>query len=176
MSDRLTLEQLRETDEFKNLTEKQRFFVETYVAGGLDNGHYDPITATRNAYPACKNEEVARVMSYSLLQTPKIVAVLNMHFARTPNEAFLVTLDRAIRNKRLSIAQFKAMELKARLMGFKSHQPDAHHGSVHVIPEEVIARDKAERKKRRKPGRPKKFDTPEPLPVETPRFSRPKHV
>jgi len=121
-SKRLTLEELQMTPEYQRLTRKQQLFVATYVAGGLLDGQYDAVEATRTAYK-CKTVENARVMSYSLLQNIHIVEVLNRHFNVEPIEEFLRTLDRAIQNKKLTQAQISALYLKARILGFDSKLP-----------------------------------------------------
>lgn len=148
MSNRLTLEQLKETLEYQQLTQKQRLFCATYIAGGLLDGNYDPVAATRTAYQA-RTPEIARIMSYSIMQNIRIVAVLNRHFGRTPTEAFMLILDRAIRNKKLTVAQLGALRLKCEMMGLptilgRNHPPreDA----------EKIAKDDRRQRKSKKPA------------------------
>ena len=134
---RLTLDELRETEEFRILTQKQKLFVAHYC-GGLTSGDYDEIAATLAAYH-CKTREVARVMSYSLMNNIKIVAALNRHFNEEPLAAFVKQLDRAIRNKKLTPSQFNALKLKADLMGFGAKLP----GVGHRAPEQAIERAEA---------------------------------
>src|ERR1035437_7609524 len=98
---RMSLAELRETSEFQVLTQKQQLFVATYCDFGLSTGRYDAVEATRVAY-VCRSAEVARVMSYSLMQNIRIVAVLNRHFQMEPIEEFMVQLNRAINNKKLT--------------------------------------------------------------------------
>jgi hypothetical protein len=149
VSKRVPIERLRETDEFENLTLCQKLFIETYIASGVELGVYDQITATQTAYK-CKNQEVARVMSYALMTNRRIVAVLNLHFAREPLAVFLETLDRAIKNKKLTLAQFKALALKARILGFESRLPGVNDRASSVIPPDVIEAEKVARKDKRK--------------------------
>jgi hypothetical protein len=73
---------------------------------------------------ACKEWETARRMSYGLLKNLKIVAVLNLHFLPEPLERFIVVLNRAIRNKKLTNAQFRALQLKAEVLGFLTTSPE----------------------------------------------------
>lgn len=112
MSERLTLDQLRKTSEFLRLTSKQQLWISTYVENA-----YDPIFATQTAYH-CKNAESARIMSYGLMANPKIIAALNAHFNLDPRAEFLRELDRAIVDKKFTPAQFKALQLKAQVLGY----------------------------------------------------------
>ena len=111
--ERMPLAELELTQEYQRLTPKQKLWVSTYCASGILDGVYDSVAATNVAY-RCKSMEVARIMSYSLMQNIRIVAVLNRHFNTTPIEAFLVQVDRAILNKNLSTSQLGA--LKSRLI------------------------------------------------------------
>ena len=121
-STRMPLAELETIQEYQRLTPKQRLFVATYCEGGLTTGTYDPIAATRTAYE-CKSVEVARIMSYSLMQNIRIVAVLNRHFGTDPIESFVVMIDRAINNKKLTVAQVQALRLKADVMGYRTSLP-----------------------------------------------------
>lgn len=152
LSNRLTLEQLRETEEFQRLTQKQQLWVATYCQGGLVDGNYDAIAATRTAYE-CKNPESARVLSYSISTNPKILAALNRHFNRTPTEEFLLQLDRAISNKRLTMAQVEILRLKCNLLGIKNRLPVLKEGNQGVIPPDVLKAEKESKKAdKKKPG------------------------
>jgi hypothetical protein len=154
---RMPVEELRLTPEFQRLTPKQQLFVATYCGGGAADGVYDAIHATRTAY-ACKSPEVARIMSYSLLQNIRIVAILNRHFNREPIEDFLVILDRAIQNKKLTVAQIQALKLKCEIMGFANRLPDGNH--IGVVPPDVLEASKEARKAKRKS--PEKAPKPDP--------------
>ena len=163
MADRekLTLTEVEQTQEYQQLTPKQRLFVATYCDGGLRNGVYDPVFATQIAYK-CKNPESARVMSYALMGNIKIVAALNRHFNAEPIEQFIVEVDRAIRNKSLSIAQLQALKLKADLLGFSARLPGVNNTPTGVIPPDVLAATKEARKAKRKRGERKPPLSPAP--------------
>ena len=162
MSSRLTLEQIKGTQEYSILTGKQQMFAETYIKSGIDTGTYDPIFATMQAYK-CKSRENARVMSYSLMANIRIVAVLNRHFNREPIEAFLIQIDHAIRNKKLTIAQLSALKLKGDILGYTSRLPGTSGLPTGVIPPDVIEADKAARKaKRKKPEKAERAPKAEP--------------
>ena len=162
-SKRLTLEELESTQEYQRLTQKQQLFVATYIEGGLLDGQYDAIAATRTAYK-CKSAEVARIMSYSILANIRIVEVLNRHFNVEPIEEFLRTLDRAIRNKKLTQAQISALHLKARILGFDSKLPDK--GSFAGVIEKVVE----ESKRKKKPVEPAEVKDPAPSPFSNRKF------
>jgi len=115
--------ELEKLPECQHLTKKQKLFVAEYCESGLVTGNYDPVAATQTAYE-CKTPEVARIMSYALMSSVKIIAVLNRHFGTEPIEQFMVTLDRAITNKKLTMAQILALRLKAEIQGFTSRLPD----------------------------------------------------
>src|ERR1035437_5866649 len=121
-SKRMPLDDLRKTHEYTRLTPKQKMFVDSYCAGGSVDGKYDAVSATNSAYK-CKSDEVARVMSYSLLANINIVAVLNRHFGTEPIDSFLATLDRAVRNSKLTLAQLGALQLQCAVMGFGTKIP-----------------------------------------------------
>lgn len=156
MDDRkkLSLTELEQTQEYQQLTPKQRLFVATYCDGGIRNGVYDPVSATQMAYK-CKTPESARVMSYALMGNIRIIAALNRHFNAEPIEQFLVEVDRAIRNKHLSVAQLQALKLKADLLGFSARLPGVNNTPTGVLPPDVVAATKEARKANRKKPTPK---------------------
>jgi phage-related baseplate assembly protein len=131
----MTLEELQKTREFQQLTPKQRLFVSAYCDFGLSSGDYDSVEAAHIAY-ATRNKEVARVMSYSLLQNFRIIEVLNLHFGMTPNEEFLVQLNRAIRNKKVTPSQVQALRVKCDFLNIGSRIPYENHAST--VPQRVI--------------------------------------
>ena len=150
---RLTLEQIKDTQEYSILTGKQQLWCETYIRSGIDTGTYDPILATQTAY-ICKSRENARVMSYSLMANIRIVAVLNRHFNREPIEEFLIQVDRAIQNKKLSVAQLNALKLKGDILGYTTRLPGTNNFPAGTIPPDVTAATQAAKKAaRKKPGR-----------------------
>jgi hypothetical protein len=164
MSERLNLVELERTAEYQKLTQKQQLFVATYCQGGLVDGRYDAVSATLLAYN-CKSPEVARIMSYTLMQNIRIIAALNRHFGTTPIEAFLQTLERAIHNKNISLAQIEALRMKCNILGYENRLP-TRHKSAHSITEGVRA-ESAPKKPKKAPA----VKKPEPAePVK-----RPKH-
>lgn len=151
---RLTLDEVKATQEYSILTGKQQLFTETYIAGGIGTGTYDPIEATMTAY-SCKSKENARVMSYSLMANIRIVAVLNRHFNREPLEEFLIQVDRAILNKKLSVANLNALKLKADILGYGARLPGVGGTATGTLPPDVVDATKAAKKAaRKKPVRP----------------------
>lgn len=117
MPERKSLEEIRETPEFKQLTQKQQLFLATYVSNG-----YDAVAATRTAY-AVRSAENARVLSYAMLGNIRIIAVLNIHFGTTPTEELLAAIDRAIRNKKITLAQVYALRTKLDVLGISTRLP-----------------------------------------------------
>ena len=147
--ERMPLAELELTQEYQRLTPKQKLFVSNYVAGGILDGVYDSVASCNVAY-RCKSVEVARIMSYSLMQNIRIVAVLNRHFNTTPIEAFLIQVDRAILNKNLTTAQLGALKVKADLLGYAARLPSVDRQGVGIIPPDVLEAEKKKRKRTRK--------------------------
>jgi len=156
---RMSMEELRTTREYARLTERQKMFIETYCSAGLVDGKYDAVVATLLAYK-CKDAEVARIMSYSLMANIRIVAVLDRHFGETPVESFLKTLERAIHNKKLTIAQLQALRLKCDIMGFASGIPRGNFGT-----HDLTNRPSAAQPGASKPKKPKKTASKTPPPA-----------
>lgn len=149
-SKRLPFAEIRETAEFQRLTPKQQLFIEHYIEGGMFDGHYDVVAATRTAYE-CKKPETARIMSYAMMANIRIIAVLNLHFNAEPVEEFLRLLDRAIYNKKLTIAQMEALRLKSDILGLVSRVPGKQR-ALGTLPQSVIeAEDENKKAKPRKP-------------------------
>jgi hypothetical protein len=146
-SKRLSTQELAQTPEYQKLTAKQKLFVLTYVAGGIDCGEYDEVNATWTAYK-CKTQENARIMSYAMMQNIRIVAAINRHFNASPTEEFMENLDRAIRNKNLTMAQLGALKLKCDLLGIKTKLPTEHATLTPQI--EAVAEDEKVEKKKKK--------------------------
>jgi len=117
MTERTSLSEIEKTPEYKKLRRKQKLFVATYIQSGIDTGTYDATGSVLASY-ACADWETARRMSYGLLKNVKIAEVLNLHFSLTPRERFIASLNRAIRNKKLTMAQFRALQQKAESLGF----------------------------------------------------------
>lgn len=112
---KMSLAELEQRPEYLRLTERQMLFVSTFIADD-QIGHYDPERAVLAAYK-CKSRESARVMAYSQMQNPRIIDVLNIYFGRDASAAFLEEVNRAIRNRKLTLAQMEAMMLKSRILG-----------------------------------------------------------
>lgn len=157
---RMPLDELQKRSEYHRLTEKQKLFVATYCAGGLETGNYDPVTATYFAY-ACKSREVARVMSYAIMENIRIVAVLNLHFNTEPIEDFLATIDKAISNKKLTNAQLQALRLKCDVLGFATRSIPGEHAPAGVIPHDVVLETRRVRKEKLKAEKPEKPPKPD---------------
>ena len=115
LTTRLPLEEVQKTPEYARLTPKQRLWISTYIESGMALGEYDGILATRTAF-ACRNQENARIMSYSLLENIHIIEVLNIHFRLDPIAAFGKIIDRAIANKKISMSQIQALRIKCELL------------------------------------------------------------
>lgn len=112
-----TLQELSETSEFHNLTDKQKMFVSTFISNG-----YNKIHAIRTAYQ-CKNDLSAKVMSYSVMNTFAVTMVLAIHFGDEPVDTFLKHIARSIRKGRIKPEQLALYKLYAEVSGWR-------HGTV----------------------------------------------
>lgn len=139
---------LLDMPEYQRLTKKQQLFVDAYCnRNGSPDGKFDPVSATMVAYQ-CKNRNVARVMSYGLMQNVRIIEVLNRFFKRTPPQEFIISLDRAIRNKHLSNAQVQALRMKCAVLGFANRLPHSHTAPVNADKDAPEIKKPARKKKR----------------------------
>lgn len=162
MGTRLTVDQIRDTQEYAVLTGKQQMFVTTYIQAGLDTGVYDAVAATQIAY-TCKTREIARVMSYALIENIRIVAVLNRHFNKEPLAQFVEQVDRAIRNRKLTTAQIQALKLKGDILGYTTRLPGTDNFPLGgAIPPAILKANAAARKAARKKPEPKTSKSPKP--------------
>ena len=154
----MPLEELKKTVEFQLLTQRQQMYVSTYVETGMSLGRYDDEAAIRMAY-RCSTDESVRVMRYALRRSVRVIDVLNLHFGRNATEAFLVDVNRAIRNKKLTIAQVEAMILKSKILGIGSALSQKHISRT-------LKKSRAERKKLKRAL--KVEEPPAPVMPETP--------
>lgn len=129
--DTMPLELLRLTPEWKKATERQQLMVESYIASGGDK-----VFAVMSAYRV-KDRETARKMQYDSFSRPAVVAILNLYHRVTPRDAFLRDVERAVRNRKLTVAQIRALELQARLNGWERPEGLPHsNGYVSSEPDE----------------------------------------
>ncbi len=122
IKERLPLEQLAQERCYLDLTPKQQKLVKTFIES---NGNR--ILAVTTAYDV-KNAEVARVLSYEVFANPKIIACLAIYFQDDPLDVFKREVERAWRNRRLSVAQVQAMKIYCDLNGWGSGSLPNLHG------------------------------------------------
>ena len=98
----------------------------------------------------------------------RIIAVLNRHFNREPIEDFIIQVDRAIHNKKVSQAQVWALKLKGDVLGYTTRLPGTPNFPAGTIPNDVVEATAAARKAaRKKPApRPTKPEPPWEFAVE----------
>ena len=182
---RMPLEELVRTVEYSRLTPKQQLWISTYIeSGALDERNYDAIFATRTAYN-CRTEEVARVMSYSILDNVRVIAVLNLHFGADPLDAFLKTCERAAMNRRTTAVQMQILKIMAEAKGYISKLPvypgtnasivmptHLKKGAPEPKPEETEPKEPIENKKvkQRKPRKKSEKPVEEPDPMTGPSY------
>jgi hypothetical protein len=111
--ERIALEDLVQTSQFKLLTPQQQDFVTAYVKSGVDSGTYDGLGACTAAYKPA-SLKIAGVMVAQIMGNSKVKKVLDLHFGRTPQEAFLLELEKTIQHS-TGDAKVRAQELYARL-------------------------------------------------------------
>jgi hypothetical protein len=110
---KLTLPELKLTREFLSLTPKAQAFVLAY----LENG-YNATQATLSAYD-CKDEFTASKFAYQLMGRASIVVVLSLHFADSPEDAFLQHVWRLILKGRIDQATASAIRTYAAMLNLK---------------------------------------------------------
>jgi hypothetical protein len=123
-NERLTLEQLHETQCFIGLTSKQKRLVEAFVESNGDK------TASVLAAYAVKNARNAQILASQVFASPAVVACLATYYQDDPLESFKAEVRRAYHNKKLTVAQVRAMTLHADLNGWGSASlpKDSLHG------------------------------------------------
>jgi hypothetical protein len=119
---RMNAMDLAQTVEFRHLSPKMAKWILTYVQRFLEAGVLDPIAATKASY-VCKTDESTRTLGCQLLANPKIILVLNRFFGTTPEQAFLKQVQNAIYNRKLTIAQIRALELQCQVLGLANGFP-----------------------------------------------------
>jgi len=120
--ERLSLAQLRAEQCFLDLTPRQKKMIEVFVESDGDK-----VLAVTTAYTP-KSAEVARVMSYELFESPKVIACLTAYFQDDPMDVFKRAVRRAMTRKRLTVAQVTAMKLYCDLNGWGSKSLPNTHG------------------------------------------------
>ncbi len=127
----MTPEEFVLTFEYRHLTPKMQEWISTYLQGFLDTGKFDVLAATKAAY-VCKNDESTRVLGYQITGNPKIILALNRFFGVTQKDLFLKQLERAIYDKKITLAQIRALELAAHANGWTTGLP--RHQDLRVKP------------------------------------------
>jgi len=77
---RLTLAEIERRPEFQELRPKQKLFCLSYLRSGVDTGTFDAVFAASTAYDATSRPENFRLISYELLESPRIKKVLALYF------------------------------------------------------------------------------------------------
>jgi hypothetical protein len=119
LTGRLSLDQLSETVEFRQLTPKQQLWLATYTQCFIDTGVFDPVAASVTAYD-CGSAEVARITGYKVLANSKIILALNRFFGDSPEEAFLKLVERALYSRKISPSRIAALKLYSDLKGWSA--------------------------------------------------------
>jgi len=117
LTGRLTLDELSETVEFRQLTAKQSLFVATYVKNFLDHGVLDASFAAKTAYDT-GSDEVTRITGYKTLANPKIILALNRFWGDSPEEAFLKLVEKALYSRKITPSRIAALKLYSDLKGW----------------------------------------------------------
>lgn len=111
--ERIGLDDLIQTSQFRVLTPQQQDFVIAYVKSGVESGTYDGLAACTAAYKPASTK-IAGVMVAQIMGNPKVKKVLDLQVGRTPREAFLLELEKTIQHS-TGDSKVRAQELYARL-------------------------------------------------------------
>jgi hypothetical protein len=120
--ERLTLDQLRATECWADLTRKQKLVVLAFIA--LDG---DKTAAVQVAYNT-RSEHNAQILSYQVFESPRVVAALTAYYQSDPLDSFKSDVRKAYQNRRLSVAQVTALKLFCELNGWGSASLPNMHG------------------------------------------------
>jgi len=119
---RMPIEKLRLEKCYIDLTPKQKKLVEAYIATGGDR-----VQSVLSAYDV-KDVENARVHAYAFFGNARVIACLTVYFQDDPLNVFKEQVWRAYRNKKLTVAQVRSLELLCELNGWGSRSlPDITH-------------------------------------------------
>lgn len=132
---RITFDELQKTAAWGDLSAKQRFFVETWIATASDGMKESErrVFSVKSAYDVA-SDETARVLSYQFLESPNVKAVLALYFGdleATPEgrrESFLIWLEKAIKRGKLTQADKDAIRFLFDQRGWKV--PEGVHGDL----------------------------------------------
>lgn len=113
---RLTLDQLRATREYADLTAKQRKFVEAYAENGGDKAK-----AALAAYD-CASERNAQILANVVVKTKKVLFCLAVYYG-DESQGFADILLRAIRGGKMTMTDLRAFQLYAGIKGFTIPKP-----------------------------------------------------
>ncbi|SRR5258708_5793672 len=114
---KLTIEQLKETTEYRDLTDKQKKFVEEYVSNGGNK-----LKATLAAYN-CKSERIAQIFSHTVMGMRGVIFALGAYYNEDEEGKFANLLQSAILKGNLSDADVRAWTLLADVKGFSRRNP-----------------------------------------------------
>jgi hypothetical protein len=104
--------------EFLAVTEKQRVWVDAFVDSR------DAAQATRIAYGAKTDSAYRAMLTRKIETSPRILAALDLYYARSPREKFLRDLQLDIEHSK-GIAKIEGCRLYAKVTGLVDDSPTA---------------------------------------------------
>jgi len=107
-----SLQEVRDTLAYAQLTKKQRAWVDDFILNGNDK-----MRATLAAYN-CKDERSAQVLTRNIIASRRILACLSIYYNEDPEGEFSNLILSAIRRGNLSQAEVSAFRLAAHIKGF----------------------------------------------------------
>jgi len=114
----MTKEEFRASKEFLALTDKQRRWVDVFVDS------QDAALATRIAYGDHTDSPYRAMLTRKVESSPRVIAALDLYFARSPREKFLRDLENDIKHS-TGVARIEARRLYAKIMGLVDGSPMA---------------------------------------------------
>jgi hypothetical protein len=106
----LSIEELYKTPEWQRLSAQQKFWVQSYLASGMDQQF-----ATNCAYNA--EGESSRAFSYAIVKAKKVQAALNRYFCKSPRQILIEQMQSDIAAaKPGSTARVQAQKLLAQFL------------------------------------------------------------
>jgi hypothetical protein len=133
----ITMGELRESREFKALTDKQKIWLTTYLETS------DMKLATSKSYGDKTAPEYRSMLAAKILSSPRIKAALDLVYARSPRERFLRDLESDCRRLK-GTARVEAQKLFARISGFDPQPAGADDVETETCPDPRVPADALE--------------------------------
>src|SRR5665213_1255787 len=142
----MTLDELKQTPEYADCSDKMKLFLVTLIENG-----FNYTAATRAAF---KTKDPAKY-SWAVRNWPAVRHALNVYRGWSAFDIWMDAVQRASRNRKVTIAQLQALKLQSDAMGWNSDGLDQRlHGKPipPIQPAAAISKPQAPRTSAAAPG------------------------